>query len=112
LAANALRFYLDENLPVEIAKQLKSRGIDVVTVRDLGALGDDDTHHLQRAAEMGRVLCTHDNDFIRLASQGFPHTGIVFGQQDMHDIGEWVQYLELMHAVYSPEDMLNTLEYL
>ncbi|MDQ7028127.1 MAG: DUF5615 family PIN-like protein [Anaerolineae bacterium] len=36
MAAQNLRFYLDENIPVEIAKQLQSRGIDVVTARDLG----------------------------------------------------------------------------
>ena len=55
MAAKDLRFYLDENMPVEIAKQLKSRGIDVVTARELGALGDSDEKHLRRAAEMGRV---------------------------------------------------------
>lgn len=49
--AARLRFYLDENVPVEVAKQLRSRGIDVVTVRDLGLLGATDTVHMaeQRA---------------------------------------------------------------
>lgn len=32
----SLRFYLDENVPVEIARQLKARNIEAVTVRDLG----------------------------------------------------------------------------
>lgn len=112
LAVEKIRFYLDENLPVAIATQLKSRGIDVVTVRDLGLLGDSDENHLQRAAEMGRVLCTHDNDYIELASDEFEHAGIVFGQQELHYIGEWVKYLELMHAVYTPEEMKNRVEYL
>ncbi len=31
-----LRFYLDENMSIAIADQLKQRGIDAVTVRDLG----------------------------------------------------------------------------
>ena len=112
MAARELRFYLDENMPVEIAKQLQSRGIDVVTARDLGALGESDKAHLQRAAEMGRVICTHDNDYIQLASAGMEHAGIVFGQQDIHHIGAWVRYLELMHAVYEPEEMKNVVEYL
>ena len=55
--AGKLRFYLDENVPVEVARQLRAREIDVVTVRDLGLLGDEDVQHLQRASEMGRVLC-------------------------------------------------------
>ncbi len=44
--AARLRFYLNENVPVEVAKQLRSRGIDVVTVRDLGLLGTTDTVHM------------------------------------------------------------------
>ncbi len=112
MAARALRFYLDENLPVEIAAQLKARGIDMVTVRDLGLLGGSDVNHLQRAAEMGCVLCTFDSDFLRLAGEGTAHAGIVFGQQDRHYIGDWVKFLVLMHAVYTPEDMQNRVEYL
>ena len=30
-----VRFYLDENVQVAIAEQLKRRGIDAITVRDL-----------------------------------------------------------------------------
>lgn len=39
--ATKVRFFLDENMPVVIAKQLKRRGIEAVTVRDLGLLGDE-----------------------------------------------------------------------
>jgi predicted nuclease of predicted toxin-antitoxin system len=94
LADEKLRFYLDENVPVEIARQLKSLGIDSITVRDLDLLGDSDENHLQRATVMGRVLCTHDSDYIQLASGGMAHAGIVFGQQDIHHIGAWVKALE------------------
>ena len=112
MAEEKLRFYLDENVPVAIAAQLASRGIDVVTVRDLGLQGDSDENHLQRAAEMGHVLCTHDSDYIQLATQEIEHADIVFGQQDVHYIGEWVKYLELMHAVYTSDEMKNRVEYL
>ena len=112
MAVEKLRFYLDENVPVEIARQLSSRGIDAVTVRDLNLLGDSDENHLQRATDMGRVLCTHDSDYIQMASDGIEHAGIVFGQQEVHYIGEWVKHLELMHAVYKPEDMVNSVEHL
>lgn len=53
--AAKIRFYLDENVPVAVATQLRRRGLDAVTVRDLGVLGDSDTNHLRRAAGMGRV---------------------------------------------------------
>src|ERR1051325_11444532 len=96
----ALRFYLDENVQIVIAEQLRKRGIDAVTVRDLGMLGDEDTTHLARTTEMGCVLCTHDTDYIDLASSGIAHAGIVFGQYS-HSIGDWVNSLELIFTVYS-----------
>lgn len=107
-----LRFYLDENVPVRIADQLRTRNIDVVTVRDLELLGDADENHLACATEMGRVLCTYDFDFVELASRGIEHAGIVIGQMDAHYIGEWVRWLELMHAVYTSDEMRNHIEFL
>ncbi len=76
-----IRFYLDENVQISIAEQLIRRGIDVVTVRDLGVLGDEDVNHLARATRLERVLCTHDADYIELASTGIEHFGIVIGKQ-------------------------------
>ena len=110
--AESLRFYLDENLPVEIARQLRLRGIDVVTARDLGLLSAGDAQHLARAQAMGYVLCTHDADFLELAASGVEHNGIVFGQQDVHYIGDWVNWLALMHAIYTTDEMINRIEFL
>lgn len=107
-----IRFYLDENLPLEVARQLRSRDIEVVTVRDLGLLGGDDKDHLRRATEMGYVFCSYDADFLALAAEGFEHAGIIFGQQDVHYIGAWVKQLELLHAVYTARDMHNRIEFL
>jgi uncharacterized protein with PIN domain len=107
-----LRFYLDENVPVQVAAQLRLRGIDVVTVRDMNLLGDTDENHLERATTLGRVLCTYDSDFVALAQSGIHHAGIVFAQMKSQYIGEWVRWLELMHAIYSGDDMQNRIEFL
>ena len=112
MEAADLRFYLDENVPVVIAAELKKRDIDAVTVRDLGLLGDDDLSHLRRAAEQGRVLCTYDKDFLRLAASGVEHAGIVFGLKEIHTIGRWVSRLTNMHERYIMADMDNHVEYL
>lgn len=109
--ATKIRFYLDKNVPIAVATQLKRRGIEVVTVRDLGMLGDSDVNHLRRATEMGYVLCTHDANYVELTASGVEHTGIVFGQQHRHTIGDWVRFLELVQAVYEPEEMHNRIEY-
>jgi len=99
-------------VPVAVATQLRRRYIEVVTARDLDALGDSDENHLQRAAAMGAVFCTHDADFIEMAVQGMSHAGIVFGQQHKHGVGDWVRFLELIHAVLEPDDLINQIEYL
>lgn len=108
----ALRFYLDENIPVAVADQLIRRNIGAVTVRDLETLGDADQNHLRRASEMGCVLCTFDTDYVQLAAEYPEHAGIIIGQPEKHRIGEWVKGLTLYHAVYSSEEMQNRLEYL
>ena len=62
--------------------------------------------------ELQRVLCTYDSDYLQLATEGVAHAGIVFGQQDLHYVGEWVNWLSLMHAVYTHEEMANRIEFL
>ncbi len=112
MLATPVRFYLDENMQVAIADQLRRRHIEVVTVLDLGLLGDDDINHLMRASIEGYVLCTHDSDYLDMAASGVPHAGIVYGQQEKHRIGDWVRFLELAHGVYDAESIRNIVEYL
>ncbi len=106
-----VRFYLDENVQLAIAEQLLLRGIDVVTARDMQALGETDVSHLARATTLGRVLCTHDSDYVELATLGVDHAGIVIGKQYKHSIGDWVNFLELVHGVYEAEEIVNLIEY-
>jgi len=107
MAQTRIRFYIDENLSPEIATQLRLSGIDIIR----GSLGADDPAHLERATDMGRVVCTADDDFIKLAAQGIEHAGIIWGEQDDRSIGDWVKYLRLVHAVQSAEEMINTINY-
>ncbi len=65
LAQTRTRFYIDESLLPEIANQLQAAGIDIIR----GTLGADDPEHLRRATDMGRVVCTEDDDFIKLAAR-------------------------------------------
>ena len=99
-------------MPVELAAQLRQRGIDAVTVRDSGLLGDDDPSHLRRAAEQGRILCTYDKDYTRLAKQGIEHKGIVFIPGKYRGIGVLVKRLEWIYLTYTRDDMKNKVEYL
>jgi hypothetical protein len=107
-----LRFYLDENVNPTVADQLGLHGIDAVTVRDLDMLGDVDTHHLYRAAELGRVLCTHDQDFLMLAASGFEHAGIAFAEHYGATIGGWVKALRSLHDEVTMEEIKGTVRFL
>ena len=66
MATSHVSFYLDENLSPKIVMQLSMQGIDIIR----GPLRMDDSEHLKRATEMGRVLCTVDDDFLKSAADG------------------------------------------
>ncbi len=107
-----VRFYLDENIEIVIAEQLRQRGIEVFTVQELGTLGGSDLNHLHRATQLGCVLCTYDVDYLTLAAQGIEHAGIIRARFSRVRIGDWIERLELVHGVYTAEDMRNRVEYL
>lgn len=88
------------------------RGLEAISARDLGLLGEEDTTHLERARRDGRVLVTTDADFLRLAAAGVQHAGLVFGAQEGRTIGDWVRDLELICFVYPAGEMVNHVEYL
>ena len=110
--AASIRLYLDECLTPRIATQLRRRGIDVVSVHEVGLTGDTDANHLARAAALGRVLVTADVDFLVMVANGVSHAGIVFGVQEELSLGDWVRALELLCAVYDAEEMVDHVEYL
>ena len=103
MATRPVSFYLDENLSPEIAVQLRPLGFDCIR----GELGTEDSEHLRRATELGRVVCTEDDDFIRLAAQGIKHAGIIHGEQDKRSMGDWIKYLRFVHAICSAEELTN-----
>lgn len=108
----SLRFYLDENISPEVAVQLNKIGIDALSVIDLGISGVSDEQHLQLATEQGRVLCTHDQDFIQLAAENFEHNGIIFAQQSEASIGRWVNKLRNLHNEKSDQDLRGQFYFL
>lgn len=76
---SCVRYYLDEYVSKAVAQGLRERGVDVRTVVEAGLRGASDEQHLARALEEGRVIFSHDVDFLRLHAQGKPHAGIVHG---------------------------------
>lgn len=108
----SLCFYLDENISPDVAEQLRRNGIDAVSARSIGALGDSDINHLSRAITMGFVFCTHDTDFLQMHSQNSEHTGIIFSKHDGSTIGGWVRALRQLHGELNAEEMKSQVKYI
>lgn len=70
-----LRFHLDENVDPAVADGLQRRGVDVTTCQESGLLEAPDDRQLAFAVAEGRVLITHDEDFLALAKAGVSHAG-------------------------------------
>ncbi len=75
-------------------------------------LGDDDRNHLERATSMGRVLCTYDADFLRLASEGIEHSGIIFATQRKASIGGWVKEIRALHVRFQAGNLVGQVVFL
>lgn len=65
-----MRFKLDENLPVELAAELRAMGHDTDTVADEGLCGEADPAVLEAATIAGRILLTLDKGIADVRSQG------------------------------------------
>jgi hypothetical protein len=111
-ASSELKFYFDESVELAVSEQLAAGGLDVVSAHSLDLLGDEDRNHLERATAMGRVLCTYDADFLRLAGEGMEHAGIIYAQQQKASIGGWVREIRAIYARLQAEDIAGQVVFL
>ena len=58
-----LRFYTDEHVPSSVVKGLEIRGVEVLTTKDSGMLGESDENQIAFAKKEKRVIFTQDEDF-------------------------------------------------
>ena len=113
-----MRLWLDEMVPGEVARQLRSMGHDVRAVQEpenRWAWGLEDADQLEAAVRQGRVLVTYNlRDFIPLSQQSAQarktHLGIVL----VHvrtippgNVGELVRSLHSLLKVHTGEDALK-----
>ncbi len=112
MADQKIRLFFDESVAVAIAEQLRFRGIDAITVRDVERVGEDDLELLQLATEDGRVMVTADGDFKKIAQMDVTHAGIFFVVHTRQEIGYVVRTLERLVNYYTADRMINRFEYL
>nr|WP_238393116.1 DUF5615 family PIN-like protein [Myxacorys almedinensis] len=83
--------HLDENVDPDVARALRRQGIDVTTTMEVGLLGQADEVQFAYVCEQGRVMMTHDADFLRVASQTDEHCGIVYCRKGTRTLGEIIR---------------------
>jgi predicted nuclease of predicted toxin-antitoxin system len=110
--ADRVKFHLDEHVDPDTARALRRYGIDVTTTVDAGLRTEDDPVHLDFIRREGRVVVTHDADFLRYASRNSDHPGIAYCHIGARPIGEIIRRLILIYEVLTPEEMAGHVEYL
>ena len=92
-------------------RELRERGIDVLSVPKASMLGALDEENLAFALAEGRVIFTQDADFLRLAAAGHEHAGFANARQGT-SVGDIIQGLMLIVQVLDAGEMKGKFEYL
>ncbi|WP_442484311.1 DUF5615 family PIN-like protein [Aeoliella sp. SH292] len=110
----AIRFHLDQHVPNAVAHGLRQFGVDVTTTQQAGLQDADDADHLAFALAEGRVLVTHDRDFVDRHLNGEVHAGICYCPQVKYQrrASDLLQSIYLVYACLSAEEMQGHVEYL
>lgn len=107
-----IRFHLDEPVDLAVARALRRHGIDVTTTPETGLRTASDQQQLAFANREGRVLLTHDADFLRLAAEGSQHQGTAYCHKASRSVGQMVRSLILIYEVLAPEEIRGRVEFL
>jgi predicted nuclease of predicted toxin-antitoxin system len=107
----SLALLMDEHVKTAVTRGLRQRDVDVITAQEDGGDGLPDEELLDRATALGRLLVTHDEDFLVEASKrrarGQYSAGIIFGRQEEVSIGKMISDLELIAYCHEPLDVAN-----
>ena len=112
----SVKIYMDVHVKRAITDGLRLRGVDVLTAQEDGAAKLEDPALLDRAAELGRVLFSQDDDLLREANKrqqiGEPFAGVIYAHQLNVTVGRCIDDLELIAKATELEEWLNNTVYL
>jgi predicted nuclease of predicted toxin-antitoxin system len=107
---------MDVHVPLAITRGLRRKGVDVLTAQQDGAAEMPDDKLLDRAAELGRVLFTRDQDLLAEAAKrlrdGVPFSTVIFARQLDVSIGQCIADLEIIARLGTPDDAVNQVVFL
>jgi predicted nuclease of predicted toxin-antitoxin system len=75
-------------------------------------VGATNEEHLEFARGQGRIVVTHDADFLRLHAKGAEHAGIAFCHARKYSLRQLVRVLSRRALTNIAEAMNNRVDYL
>ncbi len=109
-------FYMDVHVNKAITLGLRRRGVDVRTAQEDGSATLADPDLLDRAAALGRLIFTQDDDFLAEAHRrqraGEYFVGVLYIHQRDAQIGQCVSDLETIALASELEEYANEVRYL
>ena len=107
---------MDVHVSSVITRALRRVGVSVVTAEEDGARRLRDPELLDRALELGAVLFTQDQDFLREGASrqrlGEPFAGVIHAHQVNVTDGDCIRDLGLIGLAGEPSDFTNTVWHL
>lgn len=116
--ASDIRFYFDEHLPDIAADALRADGADVLTIDEAGRAGLPDPDQLRFAAADGRIVVTHDDDYLGHAADfqatGEEFAGVAYCHQLKYrgNVRGLIQALRLVYGAMTAAELRNDIVYL
>jgi rRNA-processing protein FCF1 len=112
----ALTLYMDEQVQRSITRGLRARGVRVITAQEDNHATTPDDVVLDRAGELGCVVFTRDDDFLREATSrvraGVSFAGVIYAHQLAVSIGDCIRDLELIALATDAVEYRDRVEYL
>ncbi len=110
-----IHLYFDEDVAAGVVENLRTRGFDVLSARDAGALGKSDDEQMLYAVSLHRAVVTHNRvDFEKqhrkFLEGGMKHYGVIVAKRrrDAEVVGKLLALLDMVTA----EEMQNQLRYI
>ena len=111
-----LRGYADEQVSDAIVGALRARGMDVVSVVQLGRQGTDNAVLLDQALTETRALLTCDTDFLRIANErwadGITFAPIIFWPQQQRSLKHVVSQMIHLATIHTFVEACSRVFYL